>query len=126
MTFASMSFDFESYSVVSFMRYKISENVFIIQHVEKSCQPTLKGILLKLYVSYLQFSLLSTGHKISMSGALFDIAVVNNEKSLKISNITDISGWSCPNITFIKDVSFSRRIIKNIFATFPFLYRNIE
>ena len=46
MTFAGMSFEHESDSVVSFMRYKISENIFIIQHVEKSCQPTLKGILL--------------------------------------------------------------------------------
>ena len=61
-----------------------------------------------------------------MSGALFDIAVVNNEKSLKISNFTDISGWSCPNITFIKDVSFSRRIITNIFTPFPILYRNMK
>ena len=61
----------------------------------------------------------------SIGGALFDIAVVNNDTSLQISNFTNISGWKCPNITFIKDVVFSRRITNSTFAAFPMLYRNL-
>ena len=45
MTFAEPKSEFD---VVTFMKYTILNNIFIIKHVEKSCQTKLRGILLKL------------------------------------------------------------------------------